>query len=111
MKFFFFSSRRRHTRCSRDWSSDVCSSDLKREAEAEPLQPVLEAVEGGDVVLPGIALHVGIVKAVLELLELPAELAPPAGGVGRAAVWGRRVDSGGGGSFKKKKNSCRITTT
>src|SRR2546429_145528 len=23
----FFSSRRRHTRCSRDWSSDVCSSD------------------------------------------------------------------------------------
>src|SRR6266436_4885639 len=28
--FFFFSSRRRHTRCSRDWSSDVCSSDLLR---------------------------------------------------------------------------------
>src|SRR5256884_3750727 len=27
---FFFSSRRRHTRCSRDWSSDVCSSDLFR---------------------------------------------------------------------------------
>src|SRR2546422_6903779 len=26
--FFFFSSRRRHTRCSRDWSSDVCSSVL-----------------------------------------------------------------------------------
>src|SRR5256884_4446548 len=25
---FFFSSRRRHTRCSRDWSSDVCSTDL-----------------------------------------------------------------------------------
>src|SRR6266436_7337515 len=28
---FFFSSRRRHTRCSRDWSSDVCSSDLPAE--------------------------------------------------------------------------------
>src|SRR3712207_9576659 len=27
--FFFFSSRRRHTRYWRDWSSDVCSSDLK----------------------------------------------------------------------------------
>src|SRR5690606_34183722 len=27
---FFFSSRRRHTRFSRDWSSDVCSSDLHR---------------------------------------------------------------------------------
>src|SRR5690349_24262057 len=28
--FFFFSSRRRHTRSLRDWSSDVCSSDLVR---------------------------------------------------------------------------------
>src|SRR3989440_862158 len=27
--FFFFSSRRRHTRSDRDWSSDVCSSDLR----------------------------------------------------------------------------------
>src|SRR5438045_9704652 len=35
--FFFFSSRRRHTRCLSDWSSDVCSSDLEpghREASA-----------------------------------------------------------------------------
>src|SRR2546422_6448967 len=30
--YFFFSSRRRHTRCSRDWSSDVCSSDLSSSA-------------------------------------------------------------------------------
>src|SRR6266403_2305893 len=29
MYFFFFSSRRRHTRSLRDWSSDVCSSDLR----------------------------------------------------------------------------------
>src|SRR2546429_1976401 len=29
----FFSSRRRHTRCSRDWSSDVCSSDLKPQGQ------------------------------------------------------------------------------
>src|SRR6266513_2346817 len=28
MSFFFFSRRRRHTRSKRDWSSDVCSSDL-----------------------------------------------------------------------------------
>src|SRR6266513_6530516 len=28
--YFFFSSRRRHTRSKRDWSSDVCSSDLRR---------------------------------------------------------------------------------
>src|SRR6266496_1576461 len=33
--FFFFSSRRRHTRSLRDWSSDVCSSDLPRHAPAD----------------------------------------------------------------------------
>src|SRR3712207_7499347 len=32
--FFFFSSRRRHTRYWRDWSSDVCSSDLNAVAKA-----------------------------------------------------------------------------
>src|SRR6266498_5108433 len=32
---FFFSSRRRHTRCGRDWSSDVCSSDLSLEKARE----------------------------------------------------------------------------
>src|SRR5256885_1796053 len=37
--FFFFSSRRRHTRLQGDWSSDVCSSDLGREVM------VLEAAE------------------------------------------------------------------
>src|SRR5690606_39632466 len=31
---FFFSSRRRHTRFSRDWSSDVCSSDLNARLES-----------------------------------------------------------------------------
>src|SRR5215203_6416582 len=31
--FFFFSSRRRHTRYWRDWSSDVCSSDLGAERD------------------------------------------------------------------------------
>src|SRR2546421_4297742 len=30
LNIFFFSSRRRHTRSDRDWSSDVCSSDLSR---------------------------------------------------------------------------------
>src|SRR5215475_7431411 len=36
MFFFFFSSRRRHTRFSRDWSSDVCSSDLPPAGAAPP---------------------------------------------------------------------------
>src|SRR5208282_4957009 len=38
---FFFSSRRRHTRCYRDWSSDVCSSDL--------LQKMAERMRGDGV--------------------------------------------------------------
>src|SRR5690606_39378490 len=41
---FFFSSRRRHTRFSRDWSSDVCSSDLMTQSpEVRQLLPLLPA--------------------------------------------------------------------
>src|SRR5690606_40516027 len=36
---FFFSSRRRHTRFSRDWSSDVCSSDLGESGGPSALKP------------------------------------------------------------------------
>src|SRR2546422_6283027 len=53
--FFFFSSRRRHTRCSRDWSSDVCSSDLGRgrrvaflEHDVHAVLPALRLVARGD---------------------------------------------------------------
>src|SRR5205814_1250507 len=40
--FFFFSSRRRHTRCLSDWSSDVCSSDLGREDESRRSADIVE---------------------------------------------------------------------
>src|SRR5690606_22686104 len=40
MAFFFFSSRRRHTRFSRDWSSDVCSSDLVSRALRMMIEPL-----------------------------------------------------------------------
>src|SRR5256884_8094503 len=43
---FFFSSRRRHTRCSRDWSSDVCSSDLPGRFVSGALE--LERPRGSD---------------------------------------------------------------
>src|SRR6266699_2186524 len=60
--FFFFSSRRRHTRCGRDWSSDVCSSDLDEGAE-------LLVVVGGDgsvnEVANGIAGRSGVEIAVI----------------------------------------------
>src|SRR3989442_11810937 len=53
--FFFFSSRRRHTRCGRDWSSDVCSSDL--------LELGLDLLEDREVLLSleGLRAHVGLV--------------------------------------------------
>src|SRR4030043_693455 len=44
--FFFFSSRRRHTRCSRDWSSDVCSSDLPSPQRGESRLMVLSRTQG-----------------------------------------------------------------
>src|SRR5256885_9970862 len=37
---FFFSSRRRHTRLQGDWSSDVCSSDLKLEEDYDPTDKI-----------------------------------------------------------------------
>src|SRR5947199_3301184 len=40
---FFFSSRRRHTRCLSDWSSDVCSSDLRSEATPKNLAALRES--------------------------------------------------------------------
>src|SRR5207248_5852611 len=43
--FFFFSSRRRHTRSYGDWSSDVCSSDL--EAQHQMIEPQNEKARGG----------------------------------------------------------------
>src|SRR5256884_4709858 len=61
---FFFSSRRRHTRCSRDWSSDVCSSDL--------LGPFLSLV----IVVPlmgglGYAVQRGLLARTLDRGVLP----------------------------------------
>src|SRR5688500_19751343 len=48
---FFFSSRRRHTRLQGDWSSDVCSSDLRRELG----DGVQESNENAQVLLDSIA--------------------------------------------------------
>src|SRR5438876_10970431 len=44
--FFFFSSRRRHTRWTGDWSSDVCSSDLRRPPAARGHLPRQELAPG-----------------------------------------------------------------
>src|SRR5260221_8957249 len=50
---FLFSSRRRHTRCGRDWSSDVCSSDLRHQGLALAFRAGLETslMLGADIIV------------------------------------------------------------
>src|SRR5690606_10462050 len=64
---FYFSSRRRHTRFSRDWSSDVCSSDLKS-ISAEPSSADRSATSGTCLALYG----AGLLIASVDDDELPA---------------------------------------
>src|SRR3712207_7044488 len=50
LNYFFFSSRRRHTRYWRDWSSDVCSSDLEPDKRRQiALMPRKKAVDASQV--------------------------------------------------------------
>src|SRR5207249_8937139 len=59
--FFFFSSRRRHTRSKRDWSSDVCSSDLTSISTRRSATGVAEPPRAGRVLLgAGAAATLGI---------------------------------------------------
>src|SRR5690606_40188862 len=68
--FFFFSSRRRHTRFSRDWSSDVCSSDLGPvDRGARTLDRVAQGLGDGRH-LQGRAHRERIVLAVAGLTQL-----------------------------------------
>src|SRR5215813_1556261 len=78
MFFFFFSSRRRHTRCGRDWSSDVCSSDLT----------TAQSLEGGALPIPTVTWrHDRLTLAVTAFA---------AGDPGRSVLYARyRVENGG----------------
>src|SRR3712207_8190584 len=73
MFFFFFSSRRRHTRYWRDWSSDVCSSDLG------VLREHVFDLQAGDVLAPRDDDVLGAV------LDLDHAVGVPNGEVARAA--------------------------
>src|SRR6266700_5011356 len=67
--FVFFSIRRRHTRFSRDWSSDVCSSDLQLRQPGVAVLP--RRVDRPELVRPLRQVRIG---AVVE--QEPAELVP-----------------------------------
>src|SRR6266480_1440099 len=73
--FFFVSSRRRHTRLTCDWSSDVCSSDLRithTAHTAENLQELLRAIHQivGEL-MPAKNFYVSLYDAEKDLLEFP----------------------------------------
>src|SRR5258705_11893054 len=53
MFLFFFSSRRRHTRCLSDWSSDVCSSDLKASELPATYEELLQPRWTGRITIEG----------------------------------------------------------
>src|SRR6266481_7585649 len=67
--FFFFSSRRRHTRWNCDWSSDVCSSDLVDDDAA----PTGLAHGERQVAIVAVEEPVGLVDAAHRLQHRPAQ--------------------------------------
>src|SRR6266542_3986499 len=74
--FFFFSSRRRHTRCYRDWSSDVCSSDLlgwSEEPRACPTARTRRRTATQTSTTPGSTSTVGDRRCHVALLDLRDE--------------------------------------
>src|SRR3712207_9533896 len=89
MDFFFFSSRRRHTRYWRDWSSDVCSSDLGTAEERPPRRPRLDVRDGARQRRPPGPCAAGPRRGT--------------GQIGRASCRGKSVDLGGRRIIKKNK--------
>src|SRR3712207_9297140 len=84
MMFFFFSSRRRHTRYGRDWSSDVCSSDLGQTVKVAANQAWFEYI--------------------------PARVSPPSGSLaafGAVAVQNVKIDKWDGNGLEIGRTSCR----
>src|SRR5262249_47989520 len=99
LRFFFFSSRRRHTRLVSDWSSDVCSSDL-RDRLVEDRQPVAARAFRGrtdDRQRLGLGLDAfGGADAGELLLEE----------IGRASCRERGERWGGGGWWRRKRRGA-----
>src|SRR5690348_18175292 len=103
---FFFSSRRRHTRWTGDWSSDVCSSDLNLidafQAEGVPVRVLVDAQLRFEeyLLLRIVPDRIGVSLPPLVVRFRVVDQ------IGRASCRERVWSSGGGGSVEKKKNRC-----
>src|SRR3712207_9101086 len=94
---FFFSSRRRHTRYWRDWSSDVCSSDLRAATSSGGW------VRAGPVRQREDRAPVARRAVDAEETGLHREIEPAALLDRKSVGWGKSVDLGGRRIIKKKK--------
>src|SRR5690348_18287300 len=102
MSFFFFSSRRRHTRWTGDWSSDVCSSDLL-ELDRDAHQAAgVDGVVGRVGQLALVDLVAGGLVGQLVVRGAGDDLELELGEIGRASCRGRVWMSGGAVVLKKK---------
>src|SRR5436305_14774014 len=105
---FFVSSRRRHTRCGRDWSSDVCSSDLRDPLSTHPqdlprLGKSCGCVESG-------SREVSVRK--LHLRQYGRQGARLFGRkIGRASCRERVSTSSSGGALKSKVGEQKVRMT
>src|SRR3989454_9814685 len=74
MSFFFFSSRRRHTRLQGDWSSDVCSSDLSTVKELLMSAEYITAHGNSEVLLceRGIRTFETVTRNTCDITAIPA---------------------------------------
>src|SRR5690606_39604608 len=106
---FFFSSRRRHTRFSRDWSSDVCSSDLMVASPRNTDNPItsvtvvsaIPPASAGSIFIffNKIGIETPAMPATIRLVIIAAEK------IGRAACRERRDMTDVGGSLEQQREA------
>src|SRR5437867_10601879 len=104
--FFFFSSRRRHTRSYGDWSSDVCSSDLDGNTPGLHLEQRLEMAALG---VRGLDSGEGETRPVRAEAgeDRVAHGQPPFDEIGRASCRERVESAGGGGGVERRTRRNR----
>src|SRR2546429_531451 len=106
MASFFFSSRRRHTRCSRDWSSDVCSSDLSSRGSIDGILASRNTALNVRFETGAIETYQDFINALRGAEPRSSEAAKPISG---SARWdGKIVGASGGSVFQGHLRGERV---